>query len=211
VKDIIIVGAGGCAREVLQWIRDMNRVSPQWNVLGFIADDQDTALAGKACDCRVIDTIADYRPKKTDHFVCAVGTPAGKEKVVGILKARGARFVPVVHPKALLGDDCQVGEGLIAYPYSVVSVGACLVDFVTLLSSSLGVDCRIGSYSTISSYCNLASGVRLGPLVEVGSHVTVGDGVSVGEGAFLAAGSVVLQDVPAGARMWGNPAVPLTL
>jgi sugar O-acyltransferase (sialic acid O-acetyltransferase NeuD family) len=209
MKDIIIVGAGGCAREVLQWIRDINRVSPQWNILGFIADDIDTALVGKSCDYRVIDTIVNYHPKDTDHFVCAVGTPRGKEKVVRLLKGRGARFVSIVHPKALIGDGCQIGEGFIAYPYSVVSVGARLGDFVTLLSSSLGVDSTIGDYSTISSYCNISNNVSLGRFAELGSHVTIPDKVSVGEGAFLAAGCVVMEDVPEGARLWGNPAVPL--
>lgn len=40
VKDLIIVGAGGHGREVLEWILDINEVKPTWNVLGFIDDDE---------------------------------------------------------------------------------------------------------------------------------------------------------------------------
>ncbi|MEC1781329.1 PglD-related sugar-binding protein [Schinkia azotoformans] len=40
MKDLIIVGAGGHGREVLEWILDINEVKPTWNVLGFIDDDE---------------------------------------------------------------------------------------------------------------------------------------------------------------------------
>ena len=36
MKDIIIVGAGGCGREVANWIEDINKEKKTWNILGFI-------------------------------------------------------------------------------------------------------------------------------------------------------------------------------
>ena len=32
MKDIIILGANGFGREVLQWIKDINAVKPTWNI-----------------------------------------------------------------------------------------------------------------------------------------------------------------------------------
>ncbi len=52
--------------------------------------------------------------------------------------------------------------------------------------------------------------VSLGVVVEddvwIGSHAVVVDGVRVGRGSVIAAGAVVVKDVPAGAVVAGNPA-----
>lgn len=48
--------------------------------------------------------------------------------------------------------------------------------------------------------------VRIGNNVTVFSHSVIGPGVTVGDGAVIAAGSVVLADVPAGTFVAGTPA-----
>lgn len=45
--------------------------------------------------------------------------------------------------------------------------------------------------------------------VFIGPQVTILKGVRIGRGAFVEAGSVVTRDVPAGARVMGNPARPI--
>ncbi|MCO5388432.1 MAG: hypothetical protein NHB14_24660 [Desulfosporosinus sp.] len=42
MKDLIIVGAGGHGREVIEWVIDINKENPTWNVLGFIDDNLNT-------------------------------------------------------------------------------------------------------------------------------------------------------------------------
>ena len=38
MRDLIIVGAGSAARDYLQFVKDINKVSPTFNIKGFIAD-----------------------------------------------------------------------------------------------------------------------------------------------------------------------------
>ncbi|HEY8529205.1 MAG TPA: DapH/DapD/GlmU-related protein [Paenibacillaceae bacterium] len=47
--------------------------------------------------------------------------------------------------------------------------------------------------------------IRIGSGVMIGANVTVLPGVTIGDGAVVAAGAVVHRDVPAGARVGGNP------
>jgi acetyltransferase-like isoleucine patch superfamily enzyme len=52
----------------------------------------------------------------------------------------------------------------------------------------------------------VASPVTIGDGVWVGAGVIVLPGVTIGSGAVVAAGSVVTRDVPANAKVAGNPA-----
>lgn len=205
VKDLIIAGAGGCGREVLQWVKDINKIEHRWNILGFINDFTD-ALDPFECDYPIIGTIEGWQPKEGQEFVCAIGDPEGKAFVAEKLKGRGARFASVIHPTAHIADFTEAGEGLIMYPKSCVSVNVKIGNFVMLLSSNVGHDVEIGDYCTISSFCDLTGGVKLEEKVFLGSHVTVVPHKRIGEGANVAAGSVVVTNVKSGDHVMGNPA-----
>lgn len=47
---------------------------------------------------------------------------------------------------------------------------------------------------------------RIGERCQIGAHAIVLPGVTIGDGCVVAAGSVVMRDVPAGSLVWGNPA-----
>lgn len=206
MKDLVIVGAGGCGREVLQWAKDINRAGKRWNILGFINDDL-TALMDYDCEYSIIGTIEGWMPEANQEFACAIADPAGKETVVKKLKGRGAKFASIIHPSAIIGDHTQVGEGLVMWPNSIIDVNVKVGDFVTLLSSAIGHDAQVGDYCTISSYCDITGGVKLSEKVFLGSHVTVIPKKKIGVGAYVGAGSVVMANIKDGSRVMGNPAV----
>jgi acetyltransferase-like isoleucine patch superfamily enzyme len=52
----------------------------------------------------------------------------------------------------------------------------------------------------------LSSPIHIGNDVSIGIGSLILKGVQIGDGAMIEAGSVVTRDVPAGARMMGNPA-----
>lgn len=210
MKNLIIVGAGGCAREVLQWVKDINTISPTWNIKGFIADDKDTAFSHIRCDTPIINKIIGYIPDENDYFTCAIGSPNAKQKIVSLLKSKKAKFVNIIHPKAIISEHCIIGEGMIAYPYSVISPYSKCGDFVTLLSSSIGSCSSIGSYSTISSYCDIGNNSSVGLLCQLGSHSCIADNTSLGNNVFVAAGSIVYNNFNDNIRLWGNPATKMS-
>ncbi len=205
MKELIIVGAGGFGRELLGWVKDINRHQARWTIKGFI-DDNPGALDGLACDYTVIGTIQAWQPKETEVFACAIAKPAIKEKVVNTLKLRGAHFESIVHPTAVIGDFNKTGEGLVVYPNAVISVNVMIGDFVTLLCSGIGHDAVIGDFSTISSYCDITGGVQLGKRVFMGSHATIVPQKKIGDDAYVGAGSLVLKNVKPNTKVIGNPA-----
>ncbi len=205
MKELIIVGAGGMGREILQWVKDINKKEKTWEIKGFI-DDNPEALTKYPCDLAVIGTINDWEPGDNEVFACAIGQPKMKQKIVEMLKIRGAKFTSIIHPLAYVGDENVIGEGLIAYPRACVTTNVTIGNFVALLSSSIGHDAVVGDYSTISAYTDITGGCCLGERVFIGTHVSIIPERKIGDDAFLCAGSVIMSDVKPGAKMMGNPA-----
>ena len=205
MKKIYIVGAGGLGREVLWWIKDINKVKPTWEIAGFL-DDNPHALDDCECDYPIVGSIRDKVPKEDEEFALAVASPALKRKIVGILKARGAKFAMIVHPTAMLSEFAHYGEGLILFPYSKLSVNSTVGDFVTILSSPIGHDTVIGDYSVISGNCNIIRNVTIGKNVFLAAGVCIAQDIHVGDDAYIGLGSVILKDVKPGTTVFGNPA-----
>ncbi len=210
MKEIIIVGAGGFGRELLQWIKDINKVENKWIIKGFI-DDNTSVLDNYECDYKVIGTIRDWEPNQGEVFACAIANPKIKEKIVTELKTKGANFEQIIHPRASIGEFNKIGEGVIMYPSARLTVNIKIGDFVSLLSSGVGHDVTIGDYSTISSNCGINGHVQLGKRVFIGSNSVIIPSRKIRDDAYVGAGSVVVSNIKSGTKVMGNPAKRLSL
>lgn len=206
MKDLYIVGAGGCGRETLQIIKDIHRLQGlRWNIRGFL-DDTEDPLAGKDCDYSVVGTIADYIPKENDVLAMAVADPKGKRKLAEMLLARGAVFENIIHPGAALKDFSTMGTGNVIYGGFSMSNNVQIGNFTTLLSSLVGHDVQIGDYTTISALCNITGYVKIGEGVFIGGSCAIAPHAVIEDNAYVGIGSVVLRRVKAGQKVLGNPA-----
>lgn len=70
----------------------------------------------------------------------------------------------------------------------------------------IGHDCQIGEGVTIILNAGLAGYVKVDSGAWIGPGATIARRTHIGENAFIAAGAVVLTDVPANGRVMGNPA-----
>lgn len=205
MKNLIIVGASGFGREVVQWVEDINAVKPEWKILGFI-DDNPKALDGCRCDYHILGTINDWQPKENEYFACAVAIPSVKYKVVRKLLDKGAQFATIIHPSALVNKYSQIGEGVIITPRSSVTADTKIGNYVSILGSGVGHDASIGDYSTLSGRCSINGHVQVGRMVYVACGVSVAPSKKIGDGAYVGIGSVVISNIKAGVKVFGNPA-----
>jgi len=211
MKDLIIIGAGGFGREVLQWIKDYNdEKEPTWNVLGFIDDDRE-ALKNFACDKEVIGNISDYIPSTDVYYTMALALPSLKKKIAVNFKSKGAKFANIYHPRAIVSDFCEIGEGVILTANVKLSPNVKVGDFVTLLGSSVGHDAVLGDYSTISGFCSINGHVKIGEGAFVASNAAIVPGKKVGAWSFVGMGSMVISNVKEQTKVMGNPARRINL
>ena len=206
MKNLVIIAAGGCGREVFQWAKDINEKENRWNIKGFL-DDNPNALEGLKCDATILANIDNYEIQLNDEFVCCIGNSNVRKKVVEKLKAKGATFATLIHPNAVIADSCTLGEGVIIYPYALISDNAVIGDQCIInMYSSVAHDSVLGEYCTISAHCDVTGMCKLGDRVFMGTTSNMVPSSKIGDDVYICAGSTVMGRVRAGNKVLGNPA-----
>lgn len=206
MKRLIIAGAGGFGREVFAWASAHPDCGRIWEIAGFL-DDNPAALDSFDYPVPILGPAVDYAPCDGELFLCAIGPPAVKRKVGEALLERSGKFISLVHPSAIIGRNVTIGRGAIICPHAIVTCDACIGDFVAInCHSSVGHDVRIGDWATLSGHCDVTGQAEIGEMAFLGSGARVLPLKRVGASAFVGAGSVVISNVPANTKVFGNPA-----
>lgn len=196
---IIIVGAGGFAREVYQWV---SVLSPYEEVKGFLSPNPKD-LEGFDMP-PILGDEDTYEIQEDDKFILGIGTIPLKKKVVAKLKERGAEFMSFVHPMATVSRNSKIGEGVVVCPYATVTESVTIGDFAMLnIYSSAGHDAKIGDNCILSPYATLNGFAVLENDVFMATHTVVTGSKRVGKGSIIGANSVVLHDVPENSKVIG--------
>lgn len=206
MKRLVIVGAGGFGREVLQWVQDVQKQDKRWESISFI-NDKLNSLDDYNLEYEITGTIADYVPVKGEEIICAIGDPEGRLKVCSYLLERGAIFTNIIHPTAVIGKQNVLGKGIIICPGSIITTNVRVEDFVIInCLTTIGHDVVIEKGCTISSHCDITGNSYLEKGVFLGSGARVLPNSRVEKNAKVGAGSVVLRRVKESTTVFGNPA-----
>ena len=206
MKPLLLIGAGGCGREVAAMLRHTNNVQPRWEILGFL--DDSAALQGQLIDGhRVLGGVGALGNYRDAYCACCVADPIVRMKVVQRANRFGVRWATLMHHSSIVMDTAMIEEGCILLPFSAVTTNAHLGKHVQVnYHSSIGHDGRLGDYVTLSSFVDITGKVTLGMGVFVGSGASVLPGMTVGEHAIVGGGALVHRDVPARTVAVGVPA-----
>jgi sugar O-acyltransferase (sialic acid O-acetyltransferase NeuD family) len=203
-RRILIVGAGGFGREVLQWARDAWPDHTE-GIVGFLSAQSDR-LDGFDGVPDILGSPDAYAPVAGDKLLLAIGVPYIRRRVAEYLLSRGAEFLTLVHPTAIVAATATLGEGAILCPYSVVSDSVTVGRFVILnYHSSMGHDARAGDFSVLSPHATLGGRAAIAEDVFLGLHATVGPGKTVGARSKVSANSCVLTSATADSVVYGVP------
>lgn len=204
MKRCLVVGAGGCAREVLSWALHIRQ--NDWQMAGFL-DADPNALAGENFSWPVLGDPGTWMPAADEIFISGLGDPETRLRVCGGLQSRGASFVTVVHPSVIQALNVEIGEGCVIAPNVVISANARIERFTFInIAASIGHDSHTGEGSTISCHCDVMGYVSIGRGCFLGSHSCVLPRKKVGDFAIVGAGSAVVRNVPARTTVMGVPA-----
>jgi sugar O-acyltransferase (sialic acid O-acetyltransferase NeuD family) len=206
---IVIVGAGGFGREVLDVIEAINAAGGTLEFRGFIDDGpvDDELLARR--NARLLGA-SDALREMGVSFIVAIGSGIARRSVVDRLVDGTSRPGVLVHPAATVGGDNRIGPGCILTAGSRVTTNITLGAHVQLhVNSTVGHDSKLGDFVSVFPGATVSGNVTIGAGATIGTGANVLPGVTVGEGAFVGAGAVVTISVEPGQTVVGCPARPI--
>ena len=209
VQPLVIVGAGGFGRELLDVVKASNAAGDSdFEVLGILDDGSPdlerlnrigTSLLGPS------EAAADL-PAGT-RFVIGIGSAAARGELDRRMTEAGLEAAVVVHPRATIGADVHLGGG------TVVCAGAVLTTNIRTgrhchinINATIGHDCVLGDRVTVMPGASVSGDVVLADDVMVGTGACIIQGLTVGHGAVVGAGAAVVRSVAGGAVVKGVPA-----
>lgn len=204
--EIIIIGAGGFAYECWLMLRKLLDMGAPATFAGFAAKEASSILSYGLGEFFLGDEDAvEIRPKR--EFIIAVGSPYARKAIYERFKIRGARFMNLVDPSAIVSEEIlERTEASIFCPNSLtVSLEFGIGNVVNSLTT-VAHDTRIGDFNVLSGHCDVCGHAEIGDLNFLGSHVSMLPSSKLGNGNRVAAGSVVYKKHRDGRILLGNPA-----
>jgi len=213
MKNLIIIGCGGFAREVYWHAQNSHGFNTDWTIKGFL--DGDVKLSAEEYaklpeNVPVLGDVDNYKICAEDVFTCAIGTPQVRKKLVEKILSRGGEFINLISRDSYVVPTAKIGRGVILAPKTIVSDLVEIGDFVVInCLSGTGHDVKVGNFTCIMAGVNVTGGTQIGAEVFIASNAIFMPKSKVGDGAFVGAGSVILKKVRAGAKVFGNPAMEI--
>ncbi|MCU1569009.1 MAG: hypothetical protein JWQ56_3946 [Pseudarthrobacter sp.] len=205
MSELILIAAGGLAREVLTMVR----ASGQYDVVGLLDDDKE--MAGVIVDgAPVLGTIYDAVKYTNALILVCIGSGKSREAVVSRLTTMGlneARYATAVDPSVQYLEGSRVGRGSILLSHVTLTASVTLGSHVVAMPSvTFTHDDDVADFATFAAGVSLGGGVRIGRGAYLGMNASVRERTSVGAYATVGMGAAVLSNVPDGETWVGVPA-----
>jgi acetyltransferase EpsM len=213
VLDILVIGAGGHGKEIGSYVRALSDAGALVRLAGYFDDGRPAGPFARSSVVGALADIPEYlnrHPDTSFGYITAVGDNQTRIRLAHQLETfRSTRFSPwtAIHPRAIVGDDAQIGEGTCVGPGAVITAGVvigkhCIVN----VNGSVSHDCVIGDFVNVNPRVAVCGNVKLGRGAYIGAGSTVLPNLSIGAEAIVGAGAVVIRDVPPRVTVVGVPA-----
>jgi sugar O-acyltransferase (sialic acid O-acetyltransferase NeuD family) len=191
MKDIIIVGAGGFAREVAWLIEEINLKNQEWNLIGFF--DENNNEAETLNGYRLLNK-SDLANQIQSYLVVAIGDSETRKKVVN--RYSSFKFATLIHPDVSISFTNSVGEGSIICKGNIITVNVDIGKHVIVnIDSTIGHDAVLEDYVTILPSVNISGYVKIKECSNVGTGTQIIQEKTIGRNSIIGAGSVVVKDI----------------
>jgi sugar O-acyltransferase (sialic acid O-acetyltransferase NeuD family) len=204
-RDLLIVGAGGLARETAQ----LAAVLPEWRLVGLL-DDDPTRHGTFVDGVPVLGGVEELAHRPDAQLVICTASPrdyGSRARIAARLGLPADRYATLIHPTVSVSPSSSVGPGSVLLAQTVLTASVRVGAHVAVMPHvTLTHDDAIEDFATITSGVRLGGTVRVGTGAYLGSGALVREGRTIGPGAMIGMGAVVTRDVPAGELWIGTPA-----
>ena len=211
MKELLIVGTGGFAREVFWHAHNSLGYGTEFTIKGFLEGNVPLDKTKYTLlPAQVLENVLNYKISENDVFVLALANSKLKELLAGIIASNGGEFINLIHETAMVSDTAQLGIGIILCQFTSISCNTVVGNHTMLNAySGFGHDCKIGDYSSVMAHVDITGNVSVGTHTFWGSGSRALPGSKIGNYATVGAGSVVIRKVKDGKTVFGVPAMEI--
>jgi UDP-N-acetylbacillosamine N-acetyltransferase len=205
-NNLIIIGAGGIAFEVLNYISEIFKPIEIKKIFIFGKVKNKNEFNGLYNKCFFINKIPNYLKKHNTNFIVAHGNENLRSKY---FKRYVKKFMPLklVHPTAYISPSAKILDGAIVGPKTILSPGCIIKKNVLLNSGSqIGHHSVIGESTIISTGAIINGNVTIGSVCFIGSNSTVMQNLKISNFSKVSANSALYNDLKSKHIAHGNPA-----
>ncbi|MDP3949100.1 acetyltransferase [Microbacterium sp.] len=208
---VVIVGAGGFGRETIDVIMAAIEAGEPVELLGVVdsgpreADLERLALRGVA----YLGTENEWLPVASgdERFIVAIGSPVVREGVAGRFANAGLRAATAIHPRAVVGSQVRIGDGVVIASGVQISTNVSIGDHVHLNPGSIvGHDATLAEFVSVNPGAVISGAVSIGRTTLVGAAATVLQNLTIGVRVTIGAGACVTKNVGDWVTVVGVPA-----
>ena len=200
MKDLIILSTAVHAAEMAEIVERVNQDKKTWNLLGFIAHNEEALKQKKLNGYPVLGLV-----NMLDKYPQALVVPGNEWPRDQAIPRE--RLATLVDPMVFVSRTATIGAGCVLYPHCYVGLRARIGDWVFVLSGSIiNHDDVIGDRVVFASSVTLAGNLRVEDDCYLGQGCTVRQFITVGRNSLVGMGAVVVRDVAPNSVMAGNPA-----
>jgi UDP-perosamine 4-acetyltransferase len=200
---VIIVGAGGHAKVIIDILEDAGEFEP----VGCTSREPDRQ---SLCGVRVVggdEALPEILRSGVTRAFVAIGSNRVRAEAMLRIQAMGFALVNAISPRAAVSRRARLGDGVAVMPGAVINVDSVVADGAIInTGATVDHDCRIGRCAHIAPGSNVAGRVTVGEGVLLGTGSRVIPDRSIGAWAVVGAGSVVIRDLPDHVTAVGIPA-----
>lgn len=210
---LVIIGAGGFGREVLDILHDNNNrtgdsLPERYEFIGFVDDGEPNMDRLSRLGARYIgptSKLADL-PEGCMYSI-GIGSGAVRRKLDAVATDAGLEPATLIHSSATFGEDVRVSPGAVICAHVSVTTNVSIGRHAHVnLNSTIGHDTDLNDFSTVNPLCAISGEVTVEEEAMIGTNSAINQGLTVGRGSIIASGSAVTKSVEDYTLVAGVPA-----
>jgi len=197
MKNLIIIGCGSHAAELVDYIEYINKysVTMKYNIKGLI-DNTHTHYDHYNYNYKFMGNVDDHIVDPNIFYLMGIGNMAIRIKVFNEFKLKNAKFTGIIHPTALISDSAEIGEGTVISHHASIGPKA-IIGSCNVINSrcTIGHDSIIGENNFLSPQFVLGGYAKIGNNNLLGTNSCVIPEIEIGNNNKIMAGMVITNNV----------------
>lgn len=208
------------ANQIIEFIQKSEKKTPvKVHIKGKLAEidfgpEVKTFITGNVGvlfgDWKVLQPVLEANQDKIDDFVIENDR---RNSAIPLLDMKNIQAR--IEPGAIIRENVEIGNNAVIMMGAVINIGAVIGE-----GTMIDMNAVVGGRGTIGKNCHIGAGAVIAGVIEppsatpviieddvvVGANAVILEGVRVGKGSVVAAGAIVVEDVPKNVVVAGVPA-----